>query len=322
MTPFQTSRSEQDVFDDLDALSGSPGYIHVLAFISFRDNLISYDGHMTSKDMADSYAPGRTIRTEFSTLLGLMLKHTINFILPAPAAIQALINETDSLLSELHACFNQPMFEALKQTFEAQKVGLSADQMNPFLRGDVLREPIFYGGESAYSFQYRDLALERYAKDDDWLRANRGFRAADAHAVAGALGRLQNLKLEETINRLRGLHPSQWTALPGFTFSLAEIADEASIDLQSTSAVLAALTTPEAPTNAGFKTLGDFNIANAFPLIRTPSGEYISLQTYGVVESLYDSPFYWMAADKSYKDTAFTHRGAFTEDFVAKRLAQ
>lgn len=29
---------------------------------------------------------------------------------------------------------------------------------NPFTNGAALREPIFYGGESAYSFQYRDFS--------------------------------------------------------------------------------------------------------------------------------------------------------------------
>jgi hypothetical protein len=321
MTPFQTSRSEQEVFDDLDALCGSPGYIHVLALLSLRDNLVSYDGHMTSEDMAASYAPGRTVRTEFSTLMGLMLKHPSDFSLPAPPDMQALIDKTESLLGELHACLNRPMLEALKRAFAAQKAGLPVDEASPFRRGDVLREPIFYGGESAYSFQYRDLALDRYAKDDDWLRANKGFRIADGHAVAGALTRLQNRKVLKTIKGMRRLDPSRWNMLPGFTSSLEEIAAEAGIAPESASAVLAALTAPEPPANAGFNTLGDFNIANALPILRSPSGDYVSLQTYGVVEALYDSPFYWMAANKAYKDTAFTHRGAFTEDFVTRRLA-
>jgi hypothetical protein len=315
-------RSEQEVFDDLDALCGSPSYIHVLAYLSFRDNMIAYDGEMTSEDMADSCAPERTIRTEFSTLMGLMLKHPINFSLPTPPDMQALIEKTEGLLGELHSCLGEPMLEGLKQTVAAQQAGLPIDEFaSPFQRGDVLREPIFYGGESAYSFQYRDFALDRYAKDDDWLCANKGFRIGDGHAVARALTRLHNRKMLDTINGMRRLDPSQWTALPGFTLSLDEIVAEAGIAPESTSAVLVALTAPEPPTNAGFTSLGVFNIANAFPILRSPSGDYISLETYGVVEALYDSPFYWMAADKAYKDTAFTHRGEFTEALVARRLA-
>lgn len=314
-------RSEQEVFEDLGILCGSPGYIHVLAYVSHRDNFIAFDGHMTNEDMAASYAPERTIRTEFSTLMGLMLKQPIDFNVPAPLDMQMLVDKTEALLSELHSCLNQPMFEGLKRTVAAQRAGLPIEEAaSPFLRGDVLREPIFYGGESAYSFQYREFALDRYAEDDDWLHANKGFRIADGHAVAVALWQIQNRKMLETFESMRRLDPSQWTILPAFAFSLDEISTEAGITAESASAVLAALTAPESPTNAGFVSLGDFNIANALPILRSPSGDYLSLQTYGVVEALYDSPFYWMAADKSYKDVAFSHRGAFTEQFVARRL--
>ena len=201
--------------------------------------------------------------------------------------------------------------------------GLPADRIaSSFQRGDVLKEPIFYGGESAYSFQYRYFALDRYADDDDWLRANKGFRIADGHAVATALMRIQNRKMLATIEGMRSLDISQWTILPGFTSSFDEITVEAGIAPEFISAVLAALTAPEPPTNAHFNSLGDFNVAAAFPLIKAPSGEYVALETYGIVEALYDSPFYWMAADKSSKDIAFTHRGTFTETFVARRLAE
>lgn len=322
MTPFQTSRSEQEVFDELDALCGSAGYIYVLAYISHRDNMISYNGNMTSEVMAASYALERTVRTEYSTLMGLMLKHPIDFSLPTPMDMQGLIDKTAALLAKLHACLNQPMFDSLKRAFADQQAGVPMEKASPFLRGDVLREPIFYGGESAYSFQYRDLALARYAKDDDWLLARKGFRIADGHAVAGALTRLANRKVLEAFHNMRHLASSQWTFLPGFTSSLGEISTESGIIPETVSAVMAGLTAPDPPTNAGFYTLGDFNIANAFPILRSPTGDYISLQAYGVVEALYDSPFYWMAADKVYRETAFAHRGAFTEEFVARRIIE
>ncbi len=36
-----TGRGEQEVFDELQALCTSPGYIHALAHIGVRDNMIS-----------------------------------------------------------------------------------------------------------------------------------------------------------------------------------------------------------------------------------------------------------------------------------------
>jgi SEC-C motif len=322
VNPFLTHRAEQEVFDELEALCSTSGYIHALACISLRDNLVSYDGELTGEAMAASYAPERTIRTEFSTLMGLLLKHPIDFGLPFPAKMQELIDKTRTLLGELHACLNQCMFDSIKTAFAAQQAGLSVEATRPLRRGNELREPIFYGGESAYSFQYREFTLDRYGRDDDWLLKNMGFEISDGHAVTGGLVRLQNRKVLEAIRSMPRRNPSEWTALPGFTFSLDEIAIESGISPDSATAVLAALTAPSAPTNESFTSLGEFNIANALPILRTPTGDYVSLQSYGIAEALYDSPFYWMASDKNYRDTAFTNRGAFTENFVAKRLTE
>jgi len=320
---FETSRIEQEVFDDLERLCASPGYIHVLAALSLRDNLVLHPGELTSEVLSASYGPHNTIRTEFSTLLGLMLKHPIDFATPDPEAYQSLIEQTLALLEELHACLNQPMMAAIKRAFEEAQTGRSIKEATPFLRGDVLREPIFYGGESAYSFQYCDFAVERYAADDDWLSANKGFRAADGRAVYEALSSLQADKLMGILDRLvDGDAEAAPSLLPGFTFTLEEVAGAAKISTATASAVLDVLTAPQAPTNSGFKALGDFNLANACPIIRSAPNEYVSLQGYGVVEALYESPYYWMAADKAYQPVAFRHRGEFTEAFVARRLAE
>ena len=320
MTSAANKRSEQQIFDVLEAVCASPGYVHVLAFLSLRDNMVSFDGHLTGEDMIASYAPNRTIRSEFSTLLGLMMKHPIDFGVPAPGDMQTLIDQTHALLAELHDRLRQPMLDAIVEADKRQRAGLSVDEATIFARGDVMREPIFYGGDSAHSFQYREFALERYAKDNQWLCANKGFKIEEAYAVACALPHLTTRELIATRSKVRLLHPSQWAVLPAFTFTLGEIAEEARVPPAVAEAVLAAFTMPKPPTNAGFKSLGDFNAANACPILRSPDGGYISLQTYSVVEALYDSPFYWMAADKTYKDIAFANRGTFTEDLVAKRL--
>src|SRR5690606_20694046 len=157
--------------------------------------------------------------------------------------------------------------------------------------------------------------------DDDWLFANKGFRIADARAVVDALSAGQDDKLASVIERLEGGHPAKLSFLPCFTFSLEEIAAAAAVPPVITAAVLAVLTAPEAPTNADFRAIGDFNLASARPLLRTPTGDYVALEGYALVEALYDSPYYWMVADKAYRNTASQHRGDFTETLVARRLA-
>jgi hypothetical protein len=66
-----------------------------------------------------------------------------------------------------------------------------------------MREPIFYGGESAYGFQYLDFARPKYRDDDGWLDANKGFRIDDACQIGEALGKLQSYRLIECHRSLR-----------------------------------------------------------------------------------------------------------------------
>ena len=69
-----------------------------------------------------------------------------------------------------------------------------------------------------------------------------------------------------------------------------------------------------------FTNLSEFNIYNAYPIIKISKDEYILFQGYKLVEALYESPFYWMLEDKTYKDTAFIHRGDFTETVCHNKL--
>jgi hypothetical protein len=69
--------------------------------------------------------------------------------------------------------------------------------------GAVLREPIFYGGESAYGFQYCDLAPEKYLADKGWLEKNRGFSAEQAINVAQAISSLQHDRLTQLRENLQ-----------------------------------------------------------------------------------------------------------------------
>ncbi|PIB89923.1 hypothetical protein [Caulobacter sp. FWC2] len=48
-------RNEQAVFQDLETLCRSPGYVHVVAHFCFRDNLVLYQGDLRPDDMQNLY---------------------------------------------------------------------------------------------------------------------------------------------------------------------------------------------------------------------------------------------------------------------------
>jgi len=311
----QPTRSEQEVFADLAALCSRPGYVHAVAQFSFRDNVILYAGDMKEADMRNMFSPSRLIRTEINTLLGLMIKTEIDWTLPAPKTVQEYMDATERLLEELHHCLSGEFWSGL--TKEAVESG----SFNPFERGEVLREPIFYSGEAVYNFQYLDLAACKYAADASWLQANRGFTIDQATCVAKAVEEVHADNFDAIRERMRRQHPDEWTMLPLFAFEADAVAAKANLAADVVERVLGAFALPSTERNTGFNTLHDFNVMTATPLLQLPSGEFLSLQSYSLSEAIYDAPFYWMAQDKAYYPTLSQNRGDFTEDFAAERLS-
>lgn len=308
-------RNEQEIFDELARLCTSPGYVHAVAYLCFRDNVVRYQGEMTSDDMRHLFSKERLVRTEISTLIGLLVNEDVDFALPTPEVTQKYITRSEELLEEMHHSMMQGMFGGLTLKEVLEK------HIDPFDRGAALREPIFYGGESAYSFQYRDLSPRKYAADDEWLESHKGFSIQAARDVIEALGRLHTEKLIAVMDAFRHTHPDQWTLLPGFSFTLEELSQFAGIDASVVEKVLTAFILPEGEKNQEFRSLHDFNAANATPVLRANDQSLILFQQYSIAEALYDSPFYWMRGDPAYRSRAMLNRGRFTEGLAKERLA-
>lgn len=305
-------RSEQAVFDDLASLCASPGYIHALAYVCYRDNSISFDGEITAEDTSSMFSPSRLIRTETTTLIGLMMRAPIDFRLPPPQIVGEYIEQTDSLLEELHAVIGAPIVSSML-----------TEQPDPslFSSGKTLREAIFYSAESAYAFQYRDLAPRRYRQDTAWLLRSRGIDLAVAQEMCSGIAELIDQQLAKTLHGLVEQPPEDWTVLPAFTFSCHDVASHIQRPVTSVRAILNAFAMPGNERNDTFTSLHEFNGAYAYPLIRQGADVFVQLQPYGISEAIYETPFYWMLDDEAYAPIALRNRGDFTEAFAADRLA-
>ncbi len=237
-------RDEEGVFRELEQLCISPGYVHAIAYFCFRDNTIKYSDEVKPEDVLQQFSMERLIRTEISTLIGLSCKNEINEILPPPETIQEYINKTDSLLQELH----QSMMQPPEEIFNPSKIG-NVD-FNPFDSGSVLRESIFYGGESAYHFQYRDFSEVKYRKDDDWLIDNKGYSLEQAIGVVSSIQALQNDKINDVLNSLVKKHPDDWSVLDAYTFTAEEVALKSGIDLGVTKKIIESFVSPIGHSNS------------------------------------------------------------------------
>ncbi|MDG4896428.1 SEC-C domain-containing protein [Mesorhizobium sp. WSM4976] len=309
-------RSEQTVFEELRELAKAPGFAHAIAYICFRDNVFTFKDKISVDDIHQKNRNEQLTRTEISTLIGLLAQGEMDLRHPGPRTMQSYIDQSGALLHELHLALMEPMMIAMRRAVE-----MGRENADPFNSGAAMREPIFYGGESAYDFQYAALAAEKYEADAEWLVANKGFSLRDLLAVEAHIKAIQPARLLNHRSILRRTHPDDWTFLEVFTLSIDEVAKSTKLSIDIVRAIFSSFSDKTRPRNSGFKSLGDFNTANSNPFIDIDGGQrYLLFQHYSFVESIYESPFYWMISDKTYREIAAENRGRFTEHFTAERL--
>lgn len=308
-------RTERETFSELETLCASPGYIHAVAYLCFRDNLIKYTGQLGVKDMDTHYEGSSLLRSEIATLIGLMARSPILTNMPGFEIVQGYVDRTDALMEELH-------FAMATEAFFGGKDRLSflASGEDPFQDGAAMREPIFYGGESAYNFQYQTLTQLKYEADDDWLMKTRGFTTADALTVTKAISDFHLRRIFLLRKEMRAQAHDQWTFLPAFTFTIEDIAASSAAEAATIEAVLSSFRFESHERNNPFTGLSEFNETNVRPVLHLGGGSYVLLQQYQLQESLYESPFFWMMADHDYRAIATTNRGKFTESYSSGRL--
>ncbi len=307
-------RDEYLIFEDLTKLTVSPGYVHAVAQMCVRDNVIYVKGKLKPSDMHRLFNGERLTRTELTTLIGLMAKNPLVVTQKPAHDIEDQIRRTDVLMKELHDSIAYPLFDAFH---EAMKAG--TEPPNPW-HGPGMREPIFYGSESAYAFQYRDFVPDKFGADDDWLISVKGFSSSQARSIAKTMCALMDEKVTRLFAQTRSSKNQMESWLPAFEFSASEVAHRSEFAQDVIDAFFRAfLFTGK---NEAFSEVGDFNEVTARPLLPTGRGTVLLFSQYAIYEALYESPFFWMMEDMAYRQTAAKHRGAFTEQFASRQLTK
>lgn len=307
----QTPRTEAEIISDIAALCVSPGFIHAIAFVCARDYMVGYGAELTGEHLLPLYSHDRLIRTEISTLIGFMARAEISFTHPGRAAVETYITRAEQLLEELHRSMVAEWGLGIAdRTPEAVEATMSG--------GVFLREPFFYNGESAHSFQYRDYTPLKYVADSDWLEQERGLELGNVVAVVNAVLRYREHK--HMLLARQKLQMQEWSALPAFTFDAGELAAASGLSVQQIRSVLDPFVFDMNSRNQRFRTLSDFNETNAYPIFRDADDRYVLLQYQAFAEALYETPFFWMNDDQDYKSTALKHRGDFAEALATARL--
>lgn len=318
LAPSIEPRPEDAVFADLEKLCGMTGYVHALSYLIFRDSVVTGDEEFQKADFEKIYSRERLIRTEFEILIGLWLKGGRETKIPESSVIQLMIERSDALLNELHEAILAPAHRDFVSAIEGREAGIEVE--NPLGKASAMREAIFYGGESAFSFQYSSFSSQRYAQDREWLEQNFGFNIRQAEIVFDAVITHLAEKIPATMMGMRLKPMNEWTMLPLFTFDPQDIVEATGFDKVLIGCIIAKFSEPDA-RNESYTRIDDLNDAVLYPFVPIGSKVAFFLEYTGT-GAIYNSPAYWMRSDNKYIDRASQNRGEFTEKIVEALLAR
>ncbi|MET3135550.1 hypothetical protein AAKU55_005861 [Oxalobacteraceae bacterium GrIS 1.11] len=118
-------RTEEAIFGELAELCASPGFVHVIAYLCIRDNMIRYKDEIKPEDMNILYSSERLVRTEINVLLGLLIKRDIDYSVQDASIFQGWSERAEALLAELHTAMTGDIFAHLIMFLRQRRQDLS-----------------------------------------------------------------------------------------------------------------------------------------------------------------------------------------------------
>ena len=305
-------RTEREILEDLQQLAQSQGALHSISTLVHRDVFVKThpdDGHVLN-DPEERWSPFRLNTNELCLLMGLMVQSETNHIYRCEPENDVFSARADKLFRELHNRILAPA----DQLHDSRDSGMKGpfESFIPYAQ-----EAIYYGNEGYYLHQFEDLGRERYRSDCNWLIENIGISIDQMFDMARFLAHEVNL-------RMTHLHS---TATPDSPLKATDITDSLLVpkaDLRQKFGTIAEsfcsqFVTSVTNTNGEFTNPFSTNVVLYRPIIEFEGYLYLPVQRQ-LFRSIYESPWFWMNADKHYKNRLATNRGTFTESKTARIL--
>lgn len=303
----QDYRDRSDIIADLERLGQEDGFAYTFCLLVIKHlwSPIVDSGALKDWNQHLSFK-------ELSFLLGLMAKQPLRLdVIPSEEVAEDQGIRAFELFGELHQSYGS-LFNVAIGKFSKESRGQEEFQsaMQQWLESsDRIVEPIFYGEDGAFDFQYIELAEKRYAKDKRWLNSYVGSSFEAILKIPMCLKRLSG-------SRFRSLQPSEsfeeycQQVFSIFVFSADEIAGN---HQESVSGFLKTFSCEPGGINEQLDNVGAYNQVVSHPLIRIDHDRYFLPIGFNLAQSIYESPFYWFLGDSNYEETGLKNRGDATE---------
>lgn len=306
-------RPAVEIFGDLRALAQRDGTIHEISAMIYRDWVVTVDTKeaRVTDDPARRWSTEKLSKNELMLLVGLAVQSLSDRTFAVTVTESDFAETADRLLRELH---DHLLVDLMPRIGDDGILELPAeDDIGPYAR-----EAIYYGAESFYPHQFATFSRHRYRNDAAWLQRNAGLSIRPMLDIAKFICDRINNRMSAVGHFRRN---DQVSSAADLTNSLIIEKDELTRKFGAkATAFLAKFATPAVAANLGFVDPFSVNQVVIAPLIDLGAYIYVPNQ-YRLMEALYESLFYWMMADKAYKNTHTKNRGQFLETTTTKLLA-
>lgn len=308
--------SKEQAIAALESLTQEPGFIYSLAI------MMCHDLFLDPEKSADINWHERLSFQEISFLVGLMVKHKIDLsALPSQKASKEQISRTNYLFQKLHEAHNTPFIEKITKLAQEIKektepTGSDKDYKEFFGNGELMSEPIFYGGSGAYDFQYWEFAPKKFHDDEYWIKSNKGISVSRMTEISAKLKQLHEQKWYD-LRKSKTFDEFCQNSLSVFCFRYEDLT---TFDKEPLTKFVESFAITPGTVNKKLDSVGGYNAVDSHPIVILENDHFFIPVGFNLAQSIYESPFYWMNADEKYRDTALTHRGEATEKIAHELL--
>lgn len=339
--------------DKIIDLVKRPGYIYAFIITIVRDCF--YD--LNNPEEFESR--NKLITEELMTLLGFWVQHSESHW-SYPISFEdmyQMVLDADMLMKEMHNSSYETVFQETSQIIQSCNSN-GKHELSDEAKAQSIQEAIYYNGDSAYDYEYVHFLKKKYKYDREWLIENKGFNIDNAGEIALEIKRLINSKASklsfpnrsinyktlgidsiEEFNKLLTFAPFINILSPFENDGMSCSFDDAIVPfcnqirdlfcvscndlvgLKDAGTFLNLFSFSITPNcNQTYQRFGDYNILQATPIIRLEEDRYFVPLIYQLFVSLYESPYYWIMADKQYFKKAGSNRGKAAEEIVYELL--
>ena len=305
-------RSINEIFEDLRQLAQSDGALHGISRLIYRDHFVVVDLHegRVADKPENRWSTSKLNKNELLLLLGLMVQSSTDQTYVASLDSDDFLARADALFDELHNRLLADVKSAL-----GFAPGVVVESSN--LIGLCARESIYYGAETLYLHQFLGFSQIRYGKDKEWFLQNIGISVCSILEITKfILNRINSQMTAMGHHYRKGCVSNDWYLTQSLMISKEELICEFGIKAE---AYFSKFVSPISETNEGFSNPFALNNVALSPIIDMGDNLYVPNQ-YRLCESIYESPFFWMMADKKYENIHSKHRGEFLEETTAENL--